>query len=328
MYNNVYYLWPYLIPDNRFIRLERLYILGVPVEMKNKILLFMLIVLITPSSSREEIVEGQIALNGYVDNSGKVLLTGYASPESLSFMSFLVPAQYTYDNSTNQLYAVTDVLTSKNAGTWFLNFSAQGYYSDYTITFFLPESSEVMNFEISEGLNYQIQVMNDSLVMAIYGYGIASPNIGISYMQPVDVPEETENESSSWFSLVILLGIVFITAIIILFFRIRKKILPDENMDLHEYEAAPIITEIKATSQMQKVIDTLSDNEKAIINLMLKKGGSLTQADIRYETGIPKSSLSGIINALKRKNIIKKREYGRTNVIELSEWFLSEKETG
>ncbi len=68
------------------------------------------------------------------------------------------------------------------------------------------------------------------------------------------------------------------------------------------------------------------ENEKAITNLVLKKGGSVTQADIRYETGIPKSSLSGIINALKRRNIIKKREYGRTNVIELSEWFLSEKE--
>jgi uncharacterized membrane protein len=75
---------------------------------------------------------------------------------------------------------------------------------------------------------------------------------------------------------------------------------------------------------MQKVIDTLSDKEKAIILLLLRNGGSATQADIRYEIEIPKSSLTGIINALKRKNIIKKREYGRTNIIELSEWFLSE----
>jgi len=77
---------------------------------------------------------------------------------------------------------------------------------------------------------------------------------------------------------------------------------------------------------MQKVIDTLSDNEKAIIKFMINNGGSATQADIRYETGIPRSSLSGIINAIARKKIVKKREYGRTNVIELSEWFLSENE--
>lgn len=298
--------------------------------MKIKMLLLVLIVLITPSSPQEEIVEGQIALNGYVDNSGKVLLTGYVNPESLSFMSFLDTSRYTYDNDTSQLYAVTDMLTSKSAGTWLLNFSAQGYYSDYTITFFLPEGSEVISFEISQGLNYQIQVMNDSLAMEIQGYGIASPNIGISYMQPMDVPEKTKSESSSWYILIILLVIVFTIAGIILFFLRKKKIPQAGNIESHEakYKSAPMIPEIKATSQMQKVIDTLSDNEKAIINLMLKKGGSVTQADIRYETGIPKSSLSGIINTLKRKNIIKKREFGRTNVIELSDWFLSEKEAG
>jgi uncharacterized membrane protein len=59
---------------------------------------------------------------------------------------------------------------------------------------------------------------------------------------------------------------------------------------------------------------------------LLRNGGSATQADIRYEIMIPKSSLTGILNALKRRNIIKKREYGRTNIIELSEWFLSERE--
>jgi uncharacterized membrane protein len=82
--------------------------------------------------------------------------------------------------------------------------------------------------------------------------------------------------------------------------------------------------EIQPTSEMQKVIETLSENEKVIVNALLKEGGKLTQANIRRETGIAKSSLSGILNALQRKNMIKKREYGRTNLIELSSWFLSE----
>ena len=79
------------------------------------IIMLLLLVLITSSSAQEEIIEGQIALNGYVDSSGKVLLTGYATSESLSYMSFLNLAQYTYDNDTNQLYAVTDMLTTKKA---------------------------------------------------------------------------------------------------------------------------------------------------------------------------------------------------------------------
>jgi len=277
-----------------------------------------------------------------------VLLTGYATPESLSYMSFLNLAQYTYDNDTNQLYAVTDMLTTKSAGIWHFNFSAQGYYSDYAVTFFLPAGSEVISFELSQGLNYQIQVMNDSLVLTVEGYRIASPEIEIEYKQPLEPPDKTESDSISWLSFNILLIIVAISAtVVVLIVRLKrthnieKKEMPEEEPvgepktepeAGHEAEPdtesvpAPKTKEITVTSEMHKVIDTLSDNEKAIINLLLRKGGSVTQADIRYETGIPKSSLSGIINALKRKNIIKKREYRRTNVIELSEWFLSEKE--
>jgi len=51
----------------------------------------------------------------------------------------------------------------------------------------------------------------------------------------------------------------------------------------------------------------------------------MTQADLRYETEIPKSSLTGILRTLERRKIINKKEWGRTNVIELSEWFLSKK---
>jgi uncharacterized membrane protein len=304
--------------------------------MNNRILLFLLVVLIISSSAQEEIIEGQIALNGYLDDSGRVLLTGYATPESLSYMSFLDSAQYTYDNDTFQLYAVTDMLTTKSAGIWYVNFSSGGYFSDYMVTFFLPEGSEVKKFELSQGLYYQIQVMNDSLVLSVQGYRIASPEIEIEYKQPLNVPGKTENESKSWSSLIILLVIVLIAAALIAFIVRMKRTHPHEKKEMlqtnnetepaAEPAAAPKTKEITATSEMQKVIDTLSDNEKAIINLLLRRGGSVTQADIRYETGIPKSSLSGIINVLKRKNIIKKREYGRTNVIELSDWFLFGKE--
>ena len=94
--------------------------------------------LISSAHAQETINEEQILLNGYVDASGKVLLTGYATPESLSYMSFLNGKQYTFDNNTNQLYVVTDMLTSKSADNWSLNFSLDGYYSDYSMSFYLP----------------------------------------------------------------------------------------------------------------------------------------------------------------------------------------------
>ena len=83
--------------------------------------------------------------------------------------------------------------------------------------------------------------------------------------------------------------------------------------------------EIEITSEIARVMETLTDRERAIVNALLKHNGEMTQADLRYETGIPKSSLTGILRSLERRKIVKKKEWGRTNVIELSEWFLSKK---
>jgi uncharacterized membrane protein len=300
--------------------------------MNVRIFLFLLIILVTSAYAQETINEEQVLLNGYVDISGKVLLTGYATPGSLSYMPFLNGTQYTFDNNTNQLYAVTDTLTSKSAGTWMLNFSVEGYYSDYSVTFYLPASSEITKFEISPELNYQFQVKEDSLTLSIQGYKVVSPWVKVEYKLPAG--EQGQSNSLITTVLPVLLIILLIAGAAFVFYRYRMKKgtgIP-EKKESHDQEAEvipetkPETGEIRITGEMQKVLDTLSDKEKAIIGLLIRNGGSATQADIRYETRIPKSSLTGIINALKRRNIIKKYENGRTNVIELSEWFLSEKE--
>ncbi|MCZ7392577.1 MAG: hypothetical protein ABOK23_00575 [Candidatus Methanoperedens sp.] len=300
--------------------------------MNVRIFLFLLIILITGAHAQEMITEEQVLLNGYVDNSGNVLLTGYATPGSLSYMLFLNGTQYTFDNNTNQLYAVTDALTSKSADTWSLNFSLEGYYSDYSVTFDLPAGSEVTMIEVPPELNYQFQVKADSLTISIHGYRVISPWIKVDYK----LPNGEQGQSTGLITSVlpVLLIMVLIAGVIFAFYRRRmqKRTVIPEKKESHDQEAEdihetkPETKEIRITGEMQKVIDTLSDKEKAIIGLLLRNGGSATQADIRYETRIPKSSLTGIINALKRKNIIKKHEHGRTNLIELSEWFLSEKE--
>ncbi len=310
--------------------------------MNVRILLLLLVMLIIPAHAQETINEGQLLLNGYVDSSGKVLLTGYATPESLSYMSFLNGTQHTFDNSTNQLYAVTDMLTSKSADTWSLNFSLDGYYSDYSITFYLPPGSEITKFEIQPELNYQFQVREDSLIVSIEGYRVISPWIKMDYKLPTDIPGASKNPVTSLLSVSLI--IILVAGVIFAFYRHRVKritVNPEKGasqnqeipeMNEHQDQEIKVIAdtktqkkEIQITGEMQKVIDTLSDKEKAIVGLLLRNGGSATQADIRYETGIPKSSLTGIINALQRRKILKKREYGRTNIIELSEWFLSEK---
>lgn len=298
------------------------------------IFLLFLLALLAPALA-QVINEEQLLLNGYVDTSGDVMLTGYASPSSLSYMSFLDGTNYTFDNNTNQLHAITNVLTSKNQDTWSLNFTLDGYYSDYAVTFYLPPGSKVTRFDIHPQINYQFQVREDSLVVSLQGYRVESPYIIIDYKLPATASTDAGQSISiinyalpASFIIVLAAGAGFA------FYRHRRQkitVIPEgkENTD-REANSGTNGTkerkEIPVSSGMQKVIDTLSEKEKEIIGLLLKNCGSVTQADIRYKTGIPRSSLTGIINALKRKNIIKKQEHGRTNIIQISEWFLSEKE--
>jgi uncharacterized membrane protein len=84
--------------------------------------------------------------------------------------------------------------------------------------------------------------------------------------------------------------------------------------------------DIVITSEMEAVMETLTARERAVLKTLIDHGGRMTQAEIRYETGTPKSSLTGILISLERRKLITKKEWGRTNIIELSSWFLSKKE--
>ena len=86
------------------------------------------------------------------------------------------------------------------------------------------------------------------------------------------------------------------------------------------------ITSIEITSEMAAVMVTLTARERAVLSTLIEHNGKMNQADIRYETSIPKSSLTGILLSLERRKLITKKEKGRTNAIELSDWFLSRRE--
>jgi uncharacterized membrane protein len=84
--------------------------------------------------------------------------------------------------------------------------------------------------------------------------------------------------------------------------------------------------EIKVSSEMAAVMKTLTPRERSILETLIRHGGRMTQMEMRYETGSAKSSLSMILISLEKRKLITKKEWGRTNVIELSEWFFLKKE--
>ena len=83
---------------------------------------------------------------------------------------------------------------------------------------------------------------------------------------------------------------------------------------------------IEISDELAAVVYTLTDREQSVLRALLERSGKMTQAEIRYETDISKSSLSGILTSMEKRKIITKKEFGKTNDIEISERFLPKKE--
>ena len=277
----------------------------------------------------------QLILNIYVDETGKALVTGYV--EDIEGLSFLKTAEYLYENDTNQLYAITNSLTWKYGDKWEINFTtnADAYYTEYHTIFYLPGDAKLVEINLSPGLERFVTTSNESLVIDIQGYDVESPRTTIEYQQPLAETEtetETDGEEGGGFSFGYLLLIIALLILTLAFIIVLVKWKRGEDVRHAEAEEPQLKVQMQATTgklettaEMARVMETLTDRERAIVNALIKHNGEMTQADLRYETEIPKSSLTGILRTLERRKIITKKEWGRTNVMELSEWVLSKK---
>ena len=265
----------------------------------------------------------QLILDIYIDETGKALVTGYV--DDINGLSFLETAEYLYENDTKQLYALTNALTWKYADKWVLNFSTCDYYTDYHTVFYLPADVKLL-VSHSKGLEHFVTTSNESLVIDVQGYNIESPATTIEYQQPLRETDDEGGDSGFSLSPGYLLLIIALSVLTLALFTVIVK--QKRRGDQHAEEQQVRVKEgkIEPTREMVRVMETLTERERAIVNALLKHNGEMTQADLRYETGIPKSSLTGTLRSLERRKIIIKKEWGRTNVIELSEWFLSEGE--
>ncbi len=386
------------------------------------------LVLSSVSAPGQESSYGQrLSLNVYLDNTGKGLVTGYA--ENISGLTFLNASQYSFENDTKQLYALTDGLTVKEGDLWTMSFASFGNFDDYHVAFYLPGYMKLGKIDVSDGLTYLLSASNESLVVDTQGYEVHDPKITIDYQQPLAVnpPPGPPGYAIGNLSLTMLL---VITALLILgsalaIFIMRRKDDSTKNASrVHTMTTAPTLApppsdlsevasprpkgvsnssdevasplseqtdngvyfvetpesvsldqpsedkssddnpsddkssddkpsndkpsvdkypgdfeksrdsgedsslriKIEVSSEMEAVMQTLTARERAVLSTLISHGGRMTQAEIRYGTGTPKSSLTGILISLERRKLITKKEWGRTNIIELSEWFLAKKE--
>ncbi len=71
------------------------------------------------------------------------------------------------------------------------------------------------------------------------------------------------------------------------------------------------------TSRTSVQVITLSNVERRILNRLEEEGGSVVQDQLRRITGLSKSTLSVTLTNLERKALIRRRNFGRTKLIEL-----------
>jgi DNA-binding MarR family transcriptional regulator len=326
---------------------------------------------LSQGGSNDDAVLNQVVLNVYVDDRGRALINGYADdPGSLLFLN---SSEYTYEDDSRQLYAITSALTSKSRDNWTTSLQSVGSYDQYNILFYLPGNTKLKRVDCSLGLDYLVYAANESVIAEVQGYNVTDPAVNIEYLLPL--PEASRVKADivtgtgvGYLYTIIALVIFLAASFCLLVFLIRSKhvsVNPTGRLKPHEetsaliapnqdysdlsasmrhiesdHESSSRISEIsrdsglhekreagiELTSEISAVMDTLTDKEQAVLKALLQRGGTMTQTEIRYETDLSKSSLSGILTSMEKRKIITKRESGRTNVIELSERFLNLKE--
>lgn len=138
-------------------------------------------------SSSQGAAEGQLPnqliLSIYVDESGRCLVNGYVEdPESLPFLD---SSEYSYDEESRQMYAVTNALTSKSADNWRVRFESEGSYEEYRVIFYLPADAMLSGVDSSQGLDYLVYAANSSVVAEVNGHDVTDPVVDIGYALPL-----------------------------------------------------------------------------------------------------------------------------------------------
>ena len=74
--------------------------------------------------------------------------------------------------------------------------------------------------------------------------------------------------------------------------------------------------------KLENVLNTLQERERKIVELVFANKGQMKSSKIRHELLLPKSSLSRMLRALERKNIISISPFGNSMAVRLQDWLL------
>jgi len=99
--------------------------------------------------------------------------------------------------------------------------------------------------------------------------------------------------------------------------------LVEERFKPAETPAAPPTQPLAKTKKVLDVMKTLNPREREIVELLLENEGRMKQSKICARLLIPKTTLSRTVRSLEARNIVVLKATGKTNMVELTDWFKS-----
>jgi uncharacterized membrane protein len=271
--------------------------------LKLKLFLLALLFILSAAASLTQAVEYYADLTIVVNRDGTVKVEGITNDPELS------PDTY-------------QEWTSKKGAYWLLNISSDKSFSDYILAVLLPEGAE---------FNY-LKASGRSRVSYANGIKIVSSgtdNLSLVVQYQVGQPEKSLRIFYIGFALFVFFIVLFLSRKLWLNslagleepskkeVKKKSKQAGDAENNSTENEKLAI-----ANDKLYILKRTLSETQSGIIDLIIEKGGSITQKQLQNELAVPKATLSRNVDALVKRNIVHKQSRGMTNVIRLNDEFL------
>jgi uncharacterized membrane protein len=136
-----------------------------------------------------------------------------------------------------------------------------------------------------------------------------------------------DNSNNTLFSLIALLLILIITIGTYVFLKSRKLSKQIQKTTETQQQTTKQTTNLvqKQSKRLDSIIKTLNQKESSIITLLKdRETNTELQSRIRHELGIPRTTLSRLLQSLEKKKIITLSKQGKIVKIKLTDWILEQ----
>lgn len=191
----------------------------------------------------------------------------------------------------------SNLLTIDQEGVWVFDLELSDTATS-SLTLSLPKTVSIQESspaatitQTDDSVNLLWTLSGDNLVTVSYTLGELSSEA--STQQPAD------------YSMIIIVLVVIV--ILLAVFLLKKK----------TSKAKPV------TSGKQNVLKTLTDNERSVVEALMRHGGEIRRNKLEKLTGISKSSLAGTLTNLESRNVVEIDKSRNVHLVALSGWFSS-----